>query len=137
MQKMNRFCGQLVKQPKKPFFMNEQNSPKKESICSCINSNACKKRKSNFRIHSYYCNQGCFFSGGSFTNYLVKTRYRQVLKVAFFQMHISHCPKNLPKTIEITFCLESADSNCTAVSKGGKIQNTKLGIEHSTFFGCY
>ena len=36
---------------------------------------------------------------------------------------------------EIAFCLESADSSCTAVSKGGKIQNTKLKIEHSTFFG--
>ena len=54
--------------------MNEQNSPKKESICSCINSNACKKRKSNFRIHSYYCNQGCFFSRGAFTNYVDKMR---------------------------------------------------------------
>ena len=41
---------------------------------------------------------------------------------------------------EIVFCLESADSNCTAVFKSGKIQNTKLRIEHSTFFGqwkCY
>ena len=36
---------------------------------------------------------------------------------------------------EIVFCLESADSNCTAVFKSGKIQNTKLRIEHSTFFG--
>ena len=32
-------------------------------------------------------------------------------------------------------CLESADSNCTAVSKGGKIQNTKRRIDQSTFFG--
>ena len=40
----------------------------------------------------------------------------------------------LNKRFEIAFCLESADSNCTAVSKGGKIQNTKLKIEHSTFF---
>ena len=36
---------------------------------------------------------------------------------------------------EISFSLESADSNCTIVSNGGKIQNTKLRIEHSTFFG--
>ena len=55
-------------------------------------------------------------------------------------MHFSHCPKNVLETIlkrdfEIVFCFESADSNCTAVSKGGKIQNTKLRIEHSTFFG--
>ena len=43
-------------------------------------------------------------------------------------MHFSHCSKNVPKTIlkkkiEIAFYLESADSNCTAVSNGGKIQN--------------
>ena len=36
---------------------------------------------------------------------------------------------------EIAFCLESADFNCTAVSELGKIQNTKLRIERSTFFG--
>ena len=29
---------------------------------------------------------------------------------------------------EIVFCLESADSNCTAVSEGREIQNTKLRI---------
>ena len=39
------------------------------------------------------------------------------------------------RDFEIAFCLESADSNCTAESKGGKIQNTKLRIDHSTFFG--
>ena len=40
------------------------------------------------------------------------------------------------RDFEIAFCLESADSNCTAVSKVGKIQNTKLiKIEHRTFFG--
>jgi hypothetical protein len=55
-------------------------------------------------------------------------------------IHFSHCPKNVPKTIlkknfEIVFCLESAVSNCTAVSKGGKIQDTNLKIGHSTFFG--
>ena len=46
------------------------------------------------------------------------------------------CAENYPENrdFEIALCLESADSNCTAVSKGGKIQNTKLRIEHSTFF---
>ena len=39
------------------------------------------------------------------------------------------------KYFEIVFCLESAVSNSTAVSEGGKIQNTKLMIEHSTFLG--
>ena len=39
------------------------------------------------------------------------------------------------RDFEIVLCLQSADSNCTAVSKGGKIQNTKLRIEHSTIFG--
>ena len=37
------------------------------------------------------------------------------------------------RDFEIVFCLESADSNCTAVSEDGKIQNTKLRIERSTF----
>ncbi len=56
-------------------------------------------------------------------------------------MHFSDWPKDVPKTIlkrdfEIAFSLESADSNCTAaVSEGEKIQNTKLKIEPSTFFG--
>ena len=39
------------------------------------------------------------------------------------------------KYFEIGFCLETANSNCTAVSEGGKIQNTKLRIDRSTFFG--
>ena len=55
-------------------------------------------------------------------------------------MHFSHCPKNVPKTIlkkRFWNCIffRSADSDCTAVSKGGKIQNTKFRIGHSTFFG--
>ena len=66
-----------------------------------------------------------------------------MLKVAFFQKVWSSFPiaqkicrkLSWKKDFEIAFCLESADSNCTAVSKGGKIQNTKLRIEHSTFFG--
>ena len=45
--------------------------------------------------------------------------------------HFSHCPKNVPKNypekeVLKLCCLESADSNCTAVSEGGKIQTTKL-----------
>ena len=32
----------------------------------------------------------------------------------------------MKKYFEIVISLESADSNCTAVSEGGKIQNTKL-----------
>jgi hypothetical protein len=48
-------------------------------------------------------------------------------------MHFSHCPKNVLKTMlkkefEIVLCLESADSNCTAVFEGRKIQNTKQHI---------
>ena len=66
-----------------------------------------------------------------------------VFQMSFFSesmMDFSCCPKNVPKTIrksdfEIAFSLESADSNCTAVSKGGKIQNTKPRIEHSKFLG--
>jgi len=51
-----------------------------------------------------------------------------------FSESFSHCPKNVSKlpwkrNFEIVFCLESADSNCTAVSEGGKIQNTKLRLE--------
>ena len=74
----------------------------------------------------------------------LKDLFYQVLsKGRFFSestMHFSHCPKNVPKTIlkryfEIVLCLESADSNCITVAKGGKIQNTKLRIQHSTFFG--
>ena len=65
------------------------------------------------------------------------------LKVAFFQkvwciflITQKMCRKlSWKRYFEIAFCLESADSNCTAVSKGRKIQNTKLRIEHSTFFG--
>ena len=66
-----------------------------------------------------------------------------LIKCCFFSesmMHFSHCPKNVPESIlkrdfGIVLCLESADSNCTAVSKGKKIQNTKFRIECSTFFG--
>ena len=65
-------------------------------------------------------------------------------KVRFFSesmVHFSHCPKNVPKTIlkkiyfKIVLCLESADSNGSAVSEERKIQKTKLRIEHCTFFG--
>jgi len=63
-----------------------------------------------------------------------------LLKVAFFQkvwciflIAQNMCWKlSWKRDFEIAFCLESADSNCTAVSKGGKIQNTKLKIEHNT-----
>ena len=73
----------------------------------------------------------------------VKYRFGRLLKVAFFQkvwciflIAQKMCRKlSWKRDFEIVFCLESADSNCTAVSKGGKIQNTKLRIEHSTFFG--
>jgi hypothetical protein len=66
-----------------------------------------------------------------------------LIKVAFFPkvwciflIAQKMCRKlSWKRHFEIAFCLESADSNCTAVSKGGKIQNTKLRIEHSTFFG--
>ena len=39
------------------------------------------------------------------------------------------------RNFEIAFCLASADSDCILVSKGRKIQNTKLRIEHSAFLG--
>ena len=44
-------------------------------------------------------------------------------------MNFSYCQKKICRKLcwkryfEIVFCLESADSNCTAVSKGGKIQS--------------
>jgi len=55
------------------------------------------------------------------------------LKVAFFQKVLcifliaqKMCRKlSWKRHFEIVFCLESADSNCTAVSKGGKIQKHK------------
>ena len=55
--------------------------------------------------------------------------------------NLTHCPENLWRKLswkryfEILLRLESAETNCTAVSEGGKIQNTKLRIEHSTFLG--
>ena len=73
-----------------------------------------------------------------------KSKFLQnLIKGRFFSesmLHFSHGLKNVPKLswkrdFEIVLCLESADSNCTAVTKGGKIQNTKLRIERSTFFG--
>ena len=65
------------------------------------------------------------------------------VKVAFFQkawciflIAQKMCRKlSQKRDFEIAFCVKSADSNCTAVSKGRKIQNTKLRIEHSTFLG--
>jgi thermostable 8-oxoguanine DNA glycosylase len=38
------------------------------------------------------------------------------------------------KYFEIGFCLETANSNCTAVSEGGKIQNS-LGYNTAHFWG--
>ena len=61
------------------------------------------------------------------------------LKVAFFRKYDAFfsLPKkfaeNYPEKEILKLC--SAESNCTAVSKGRKIQNTKLRIEHRTFFG--
>ena len=40
------------------------------------------------------------------------------------------------RDFENAFYLESADSNCTVVSKGRKNQNTNLRIEQSTFLGA-
>ena len=65
------------------------------------------------------------------------------LKITFFQkvwciflIAQKMCRKpSWIKYFEIALCLESANSNCTAVSKGGKIQNTKIRIECSTCFG--
>ena len=70
-----------------------------------------------------------------------KTDKTSVLKVAFFRkydaLHWFIGAENYSEKryFEIVLCLKSADSNCTAVSKDRKIQNTKLRIEHSTFFG--
>ena len=50
----------------------------------------------------------------------------------FFSLAKNYSEKDI---FEIAFRLVSADSNCTAVSKGGIIQNTKLRIAHSKFFG--
>ena len=75
--------------------------------------------------------------------YLIRWKIWVHLKGRFFQkvwciflIAQKMCRKlSWKRDIEILFGLESADSNCTAVSKGGKIQNTKLRIEHSTSFG--
>ena len=55
---------------------------------------------------------------------------------AFFSLS-KECAKDYPEKryFEIAFYVESADSYCTTVSKGGEIQNTKHRIEGSTFFG--
>ena len=45
--------------------------------------------------------------------------------------NLTHCPENLWRKLS----WKRAETNCTAVSEGGKIQNTMLRIEHSTFFG--
>ena len=65
------------------------------------------------------------------------------VKVAFFQkvwciffIAQKMCWKlSWKRDFEIVLSLESADSNCTAESKDGKIQNKKPRVEHSTFFG--
>ena len=74
----------------------------------------------------------CWVSMLFFIN--VMSLLRLYLKVAFlkkvwciFLIAQKMCRKLFWKRdFEIAFCLELADSNCTAVSKGGKIQNTKL-----------
>ena len=78
-----------------------------------------------------------------FIYFQVKSCSLHLIKIAFFQkvwciflIAQKVCRKlSWKRDFEIAFGLESADPDCTAVSKGGKIQNTKLRIEHSTFLG--
>ena len=83
------------------------------------------KDRVNFTGHPSNHFSGCRLNG-QLTDY-------KVLKVFFSEsvLHFSDCPKMCQKLswkryFEIVLCLESADSNNTAKSKGGKIQNTKL-----------
>ena len=93
-------------------------------------------------IRGFQIDNCVFQSDLDFTNLKSQVYYQATLKVTFFQkvwciflIAQKMCRKLSWKgDFEIVLCLESADSNCTAVSKGGKIQNTKLMIEHSTFF---
>ena len=65
-------------------------------------------------------------------------RYRSLVfqKVWFIFLIAQNMWRKLSwkRDFEIVLCLESADSNCTAVSKGGKIQNAKLRIEQHIFW---
>ena len=116
------------------FFLYWPKVSRTSSIMAfLISSPPCISKHSMLRGTFYF-----YFAMGLFT-----LQNGLSLKVAFFRnmMHFSHCSNNVPKTIlkkrfwNCVLFIESADSNCTAVSKGGKIQNTKLRIVCSAIFG--